>query len=65
MSLNQNPLGVKNTLNVTTALSYDNGTTFLRKAGTDYSRKVFFFLLSTSDMMIKLFPLSRLKLPRT
>ena len=43
MSLNQNPVGVKNTLNVTTALSYDNGTTFLRKAGTDYSRKVFFF----------------------
>lgn len=57
MSLNQKPLGVKNTLNVTTALSYDNGTTFIRKAGTAYSRKVF-FLLSTSDMMVKLFPFS-------
>lgn len=45
MSLNQKPLGVKNTLNVTTALSYDNGTTFLRKAGTDYSRKVFFSVI--------------------
>ena len=45
MSLNQNPVGVKNILNVTTALSYDNGTTFLRKAGTDYSRKVFFSVI--------------------
>lgn len=45
MSLNQKPLGVKNTLNVTTALRYDNGTTFLRKAGTDYSRKVVFSVI--------------------